>query len=259
MTRELVLKYFEQNKGIFTSGEQLAEKIGVSRTAIWKAINTLREEGYDIEAAPKKGYCLNENSDILSLIKIKQNLKHEEVFSFQLYKTVDSTNKKAKRLALEEGREWTVVASERQEEGKGQKKKVFSSPERKGIYISVLFTPQKVIKDLQVFSRLGASCMQEAILKVTGVKTSFESPSIVYEGKKLGGILTEASLEVESHYVDSVIIGVGLNIYGQKSDFAHKEDDIHTSLSEITGKYCNRSELIAAWINALYDKYESFF
>jgi BirA family biotin operon repressor/biotin-[acetyl-CoA-carboxylase] ligase len=255
MTRDLVLKYFEQNKGRFLSGEELAEQIGVSRTAIWKAINTLREQGYDIEAAPKKGYCLNENSDILSLIKIQEKLPRQGLFDFRLYKTIHSTNKEAKFLAIQEQREWIIVASEKQEEGKGQKKKVFSSPEGKGVYVSAVLMPKKVIQENNLFTELSAKCIQEAVYKTCGVNLDFEAPSLLYQGQKVGGLLSEICQEVESGYVDFVVLGMGLNVYGTALEFNHQQDDIHVSLSEIIGKYCNRSELIAQWVSALYKYY----
>lgn len=258
MTKQEVLRYFEQSKGEILSGEELAEALGVTRTAIWKAINTLRSEGYDIESIRKKGYRLNVNSDILSEVKLIEYLKEPEAIDIRLYKTLDSTNKQAKLFAITENKEWIVVASEQQEQGKGHKQKAFSSPEGKGVYVSVVLRPSKPIKDVSLFSKLASDSVQKAIEQVAGIKVTVKKPNdLCYKGKKLCGILTEVCLEVETGYTEFVVMGIGINVYGTKDDFNGKEDDIVTSLSEAIGKYCNRSHIIAEIINALRDGYEN--
>lgn len=251
-TKTELIRCFERNKGKMLSGEQLASDLGITRAAVWKAINSLRQEGYDITSVKKMGYMLNVNSDILSLVKITEKLSALVDIEFKLYKTIDSTNRKAKLLALTEDREWVVVASEKQEEGRGRERKSFPSPEGKGVYVSVVLKPSKAIRDLKLFLNLAAECTQKAIKKVAGIDIEIKQPSdIVYQDKKLGGILTEASIEVETGRIDFVVIGIGINVYGKSEDFSSSQDDIHTSLSEITGKYCNRSYMIAEIMNEL--------
>lgn len=255
MTKEIILEYFEKNKGQIISGEELSQRIGVTRAAIWKAINSLREEGYDIESIKKKGYILNINSDILSSIKIKSELKQER-YDLRIYKTLESTNKVAKLAAITEERDTIVIASEEQEQGKGRGQKHFSSPTGKGVYMSILLRPKIDLEKKYLLTYLGSVIAIEAIRELTGIEAQVRLPNeIVYQGKKLGGILSEAILEIESNTIEAIIIGIGINIYGTQEDFLGQKSDINGSLSDITGEYCNRSELIGHILNRLDEYY----
>ncbi|MEG0013035.1 MAG: biotin--[acetyl-CoA-carboxylase] ligase [Cellulosilyticaceae bacterium] len=258
MTKEVVLNYFENNKGEILSGAELAEKLGVTRTAIWKAINTLREDGYDIESIKKKGYRLNVNSDILSTIKIQGSLEDDK-YDLRVFKTIDSTNKLAKVAAITEDKEWIVIASEEQEQGKGRGQKHFSSPNGKGVYMSIILRPYVEIKDRKLLMYLSAVAVIEAIRDITGIQATVKSPNeIMYQNNKLGGILSEAILELETERIEALIIGIGLNVYGTKENFDNQSNDINTSIGEVIGKYCNRSELIASILNYMDKYYEVF-
>lgn len=258
MTKEIVLDYFESNKGEVISGAELALQLGVTRTAIWKAINSLREEGYDIESIKKKGYKLNINSDILSTIKIQGNLAVDK-YDLRVFKTVDSTNKLAKLAAIAEEKEWIVIASEEQEHGKGRGQKHFSSPNGKGVYMSIVLRPDVGIEDKALLKNLSAISVVDAIRETTGIQARIKEPNeIMYENKKLGGILSEAILELETGKIEAVVMGIGINIYGTGKDFDNQSDDINTSIGEVIGSYCNRSELIASILNNTNKYYEVF-
>lgn len=258
MTKEIVLDYFESNKGEVISGAELALQLGVTRTAIWKAINSLREEGYDIESIKKKGYKLNINSDILSTIKIQGNLAVDK-YDLRVFKSVDSTNKLAKLAAIAEEKEWIVIASEEQEHGKGRGQKHFSSPNGKGVYMSIVLRPDVGIEDKALLKNLSAISVVDAIRETTGIQARIKEPNeIMYENKKLGGILSEAILELETGKIEAVVMGIGINIYGTGKDFDNQSDDINTSIGEVIGSYCNRSELIASILNNTNKYYEVF-
>lgn len=258
MTKEIVLDYFESNKGEVISGAELALQLGVTRTAIWKAINSLREEGYDIESIKKKGYKLNINSDILSTIKIQGNLAVDK-YDLRVFKSVDSTNKLAKLAAIAEEKEWIVIASEEQEHGKGRGQKHFSSPNGKGVYMSIVLRPDVGIEDKALLKNLSAISVVDAIRETTGIQARIKEPNeIMYENKKLGGILSEAILELETGKIEAVVMGIGINIYGTEKDFDNQSDDINTSIGEVIGSYCNRSELIASILNNTNKYYEVF-
>lgn len=253
MLKEEVLAAFEKDKGEVISGIELAEGMGVTRAAIWKAINSLREEGYDIEAIKKKGYRLNVNSDILSTIKIKEHLRSEH-YDLRVFKSVDSTNKVARLLSIEEDREWLVVASEMQTLGKGRENTIFLSPEGKGVYMSIYLIPRVHMDGREELMEMIGEAVRYAIRKCTGIQVEIQAPSdIVYEGKKVGGILTEAQVELETGLIESIVVGVGIHIY---DDTATGENRI--SLSEIRGRYCNRSEIIAEVLNALDKGYKGW-
>lgn len=258
MTKETVLDYFESNKGEILSGAELAQQLGITRTAIWKAINTLREEGYDIESIKKKGYRLNTNSDILSTIKIQGSLEIEK-YDLRVFKTVDSTNKLAKITAITEENEWIVIASEEQDQGRGRGQKHFSSPNGKGVYMSVVLRPHVGIEDRAVLTYLSAISVVDAIRAMTGIQAKVKLPNeIMYQGKKLGGILSESILELETGKIEALVVGIGINIYGTAEDFDNQSDDISISIGEIIGRYCNRSELIANILNHMNKYYEVF-
>ena len=134
MTKMKLLELFEAHKGEYLSGQIIAEDLGLSRTAIWKQINALREEGYDIESIKKKGYRLNVNSDILSHTKVNQFLIPElSIDHIHLYKTIDSTNKAVYLESINTETDWVVVASEKQEKGQAKNQMPFYSPEGKGV------------------------------------------------------------------------------------------------------------------------------
>lgn len=251
MTKEHVLSVFEQHKGEIVSGIALAESLGMTRAAIWKHIEQLREEGYDIESIKRKGYRLNSNSDILSKVKIEAGLLSNE-WQLHIYKSVGSTNDVAKQLFLDTKREKIVVASEMQEAGKGRMQTDFVSPSGKGVYLSVVLTPRCGFSEQKALQQMTWQAIIHAIKEVAGVQVSMGTAGdILYEGRKLGGVLTEADVEVESGCITSMVIGIGIYIY------ALDEACMPTvSLSTLTGHYCNRSEWIACFLNALQSNYD---
>jgi len=260
MIKDEVLKVLEDNKGEYISGSKLALKLNVSRTAVWKTISQLIKEGYDIQSEKKSGYRLNQNSDILSVVKIRQSLSSLG-FEPQLkvYKTIDSTNKQIKLEAVNGAEEWLTIVSEEQTQGKGRKQCKFISPTSKGVYMSVLLKPLCDLSSLFVLTKMSAVAVIEAIRDITGTTLKIKAPNdIVYNGKKLCGILTEAMIEAESSIAQFAVIGIGINVYGTDADFTEQESHISTSLSEITGRYCNRSEIIASVISHLYSHYKQY-
>ena len=140
--REEVKKLLEANRDKSLSGQEIAEQIGVTRAAVWKAVNTLKQEGYRIEAVNNRGYRLLEESDILSPEGIKLELDEKyRNYKIDVYKTIDSTNQEVKRQALEGAGQGLVVLAEQQTMGKGRRGRSFYSPAGTGIYMSVLFRP----------------------------------------------------------------------------------------------------------------------
>lgn len=250
MTKMKLLELFEAHKGEYLSGQIIAEGLGLSRTAIWKQINTLREEGYDIESIKKKGYRLNVNSDILSHTKVKQFLIPQLLIgNIHLYKTIDSTNKAVYLESMGSEAEWTVVASERQEKGQAKNAMSFYSPEGKGVYMSVMIRKSAPLEELQTLLAYNSKAVNAAILKVSGIEGSInEENNIVYEGRKLCGIMTEMTIEAESQRIKEIMVGIGI--------YVHEAAKENIALTEITGRYCNRSELIAEILNELYQYYK---
>ena len=249
MTKIKLLELLESHKGEYLSGEAIGQSLGISRAAIWKNINLLKEEGYDIESVKKKGYTLNINSDILSKVKLKEFLNKDfPMDRIQLYKTIDSTNKAALRAYIEEDETWTVVASEKQEKGQAKNQMTFYSPEGKGVYMSVAIHMQKSIKDIRVLTRQNSEITQEVLREEVGVETTIGKDNNLYYGdRKLAGVITQVLLEAESELIKGMIVGIGI--------YVHEANGENIALTEITGEYCNRSQLIAKIINKLYERY----
>lgn len=250
MLREELLKIFETNKGKTLSGSALALKLNVSRNAVWKAVEVLRREGYDIVSVKKSGYTLMENSDVLSEFKIRSSLIGAlNDIELHIFKTLDSTSSYLNRKANENAGEWCVAACEEQTDGACRNLSEYVSPSGKGVYMSVLLRPDKTADILPRIVEIAAESVSEAIKRLTNTDTVIKNGADLYcDGKKLCGILCEAMIECISSKVRYVCIGIGIRIYKAES-----KDEI--SLFDITGKYCNRSELIAEILNKLYERY----
>ena len=249
MTKQRLLELFEMHKGEYLSGQTIAEDLGISRTAIWKQIHALKEEGYDIESVKKKGYRLKFNSDILSHAKVKQFLTPDlSIDQVYLYKTIDSTNQAVYLESMKTDARWLIVASEKQEKGQAKNQMTFDSPDGKGVYMSVMIRMKKPLDTLKTLLNYNSQAVQQAILKVSGVEGVVnEENNILYNNRKLCGIMTEVIVEAESQTIRQMMVGIGI--------YVHEASKDHIALTEITGQYCNRSELIAYIINELYAYY----
>ena len=223
--KQNVIALLEENRSKVISGQELANQLYVSRAAIWKAIKTLKEEGYNIEATPNKGYVLLENSDVLSKQGIAYYLTEEiDIFS---YKTIDSTNTQMKKLAINGGKNHSVIVSEEQSAGRGRFGRSFYSPAQKGVYMSVLLKTGDSLQDIEV-----------AIKWVN---------DLYYRGKKVCGILSEAISDFESGMIEAIIIGIGINV--STDNFPLEIASIATSLGL---QEANRNQFIAEILNQLF-------
>ncbi|WP_313164520.1 biotin--[acetyl-CoA-carboxylase] ligase [Sedimentibacter sp.] len=209
-----VLHMLEQNKGKNISGQELAEKLGVSRTAVWKAINSLKEDGFFIEGVSNKGYSLAVSSDLLSSegIRLYLNDRYKEI-PIKVYKSINSTNTEAKLMIMNNAVHGTVILSEEQLSGKGRMGRNFYSPSESGIYMSVILKPTLNMSDSVLITTAAAVAVSLAIEKVTGVITQIKWVNDIYlNDKKICGILTEAVTDMESGTINSVVVGIGLNV-----------------------------------------------
>lgn len=257
MKKSEVLQVLREAQGEYLSGEALCRTFGVSRTAIWKAIGVLREEGYKIESATNKGYCLCEVPDIFNQEEIERALssaKGELIY----FPTIDSTNTHAKRMALDAFSDPTYLVSGEQTAGRGRLGRSFSSPPGKGIYLSILKKPELKAGSLIKVTACTGVAICNAIEKVTGIRPQIKwTNDLVLGEKKLGGILTEISTEGESGRVQSLIVGVGLNILQTEEDFDPSLRQIATSLYLHSGEAFSRAELAAAEIEELDKMFEA--
>ncbi|MBI5124103.1 MAG: biotin--[acetyl-CoA-carboxylase] ligase [Candidatus Omnitrophica bacterium] len=212
MLDEKILNILRHNKDSYISGEELTKLADISRAAIWKHIEKLREEGYEIEAVPHLGYKLLSIPDALIPSEIKWKLKTKilgrEVIS---YKKVDSTNNIAYQLAEKGIKEGVVILAEEQAKGKGRRGRSWVSPSKGGIYMSCILKPAISPVEIPKITLLAAVAVAKAIRLITGLEVLIKWPNDIFlDGKKLCGILTEMKAEQDS--VGFVVIGIGVNV-----------------------------------------------
>ena len=212
--RQQVLKILEENRGQSVNGARLAEQLFVTRSSIWKAVKALQKEGYRINAVTNKGYCLLPQNDIVSAESIVPYLRGEATgLALEIRQSVTSTNTVAKALAAAGAREGYVVIAGEQTEGRGRMGRSFYSPDSTGIYMSIILRPKLSINDSLLITTGTAVAVAKAIEKTTGVKAGIKWVNDIFvEGKKICGILTEASLNFENGGLEYAVVGIGVNI-----------------------------------------------
>lgn len=256
-TKEKILTFLENNKGIYYSGEQLARKLKISRTSIWKAINSLRKDGYQIDAITNKGYCLSVGNDIISLQGIQKYLLPIcSNLQFEIHKKVSSTNTIARQMALEGAKEGYVIIANGQDNGKGRLGRNFFSPEQTGIYMSIILRPQDP-KLASTFTTIAAVAACEAIESNSNKQAKIKWVNDIFiDGKKVSGILTEAVYSLENGLLEYAILGIGLNVYPPQEGFPIELQDIAGSVfNQVHNDAKNR--LIASFLNQFMQYYQT--
>ncbi|MEG0291584.1 MAG: biotin--[acetyl-CoA-carboxylase] ligase [Anaerovoracaceae bacterium] len=247
MLKQNVLKKLEEGKGTPISGASLADDFEVSRTAIWKCINVLKEEGYPIETFGKKGYILSKASDILSKSGIEANLKNN--IPINVYDSVTSTNTVAADLALKGFTNFTAVIANEQTKGKGRLGRSFYSPSAKGIYMSLIIKPTFDISKSTLITTAASVAVANSIHEVTGLDPKIKWVNDIFlDGKKVCGILTEAISDFETGTISHIILGIGINCH--QSDFP---DDIKDIAGYLGGNF-DRNVLTAKILDNLLDQ-----
>lgn len=207
-----ILQILRQSEG-YISGQELCEKLGVSRTAVWKVIKQLREQGYEIEAAQNRGYRLVAVPDVLSKQEMKSCM-HTKWLGHNIfyYDEIDSTNTEAKRKAEAGEPHGTLVVADMQSAGRGRRGRDWSSPKHQGIFFTILLRPEIEPVNAPMLTLVMAMAAARGISKRTGLETQIKWPNdIVINGKKVVGILTEMSAQID--YVNHVVIGTGINVH----------------------------------------------
>lgn len=234
-----IITFLKKSNG-YLSGEEISRQLKISRSAIWKNIHQLRQEGYDIVAIPHLGYRLAGLPDKLLPREIQFQLKTKVLGREIVYlDSTTSTMDAAFRLGFEGAREGTVVAAEHQTKGKGRMGRVWCSPKGQGIYLSVILRPSVPASETAQLTLLSAVAVSEAIKKAAGIQTSIKWPNdLLIQGKKTAGILTELSAEMDR--VHFVVIGIGINVNTPLSALPPQA----TSLKHETRREISRVELV---------------
>lgn len=230
MLDEKILKVLREETDSYVSGEELCKSAGISRAAIWKHIEKLRGEGYEIEAFPHLGYKLLKIPDSLIPGEIKWNLGAKvigrEIIS---YKKIDSTNDSAYGLAEKGMKEGTVIIAEEQAHGKGRHGRKWMSPSGCGIYMSVILRPNMAPNEIPRITLLAAVCIAKSIREFTGLGAMIKWPNdILVNDKKVCGILTE--MKAEQDRVNFIIVGMGINVNTDKKHLPKGSSSIKEEL-----------------------------
>ena len=224
----------------YISGEQISRELGVSRTAVWKHINELRQRGYQIESSSKKGYRLIEAADVLDesqIIRDRNGLLGSKIVHFY---EIDSTNNYAKKLANEGCPDGTIVIAERQSLGRGRLGREWCSYNSDGIWFSCILRPNIEPESMQVITLAASVAVVEAIEDTLGIVCGIKWPNdIILSGKKLGGILTE--LSAEPGHVNHIVLGIGINVNQPKDSFTGELEQKAISLRMETGGRVSRA------------------
>lgn len=243
----------------YVSGQDICEQLGVSRTAVWKNINQLKEEGYEIEAVQNRGYILKQTADSLSEFEIKSEINDCNWFAKDIYfyDEIDSTNDECKKLAEQGAAHGTLVVAEKQTHGKGRRGRSWESPKGTGIWMTLLLRPDIEPYNSSGLTLVAAMAIGKAIEEVTSLEAKIKWPNdIVVNGKKVTGILTEMSAQPDM--INYIVIGIGINV--NTEDFPEDIKATASSLKIESGKIVKRSSIIAAfgkYFEQYYKKYVS--
>ena len=258
-TKDKLLLYLKKDQGNWVSGELISSKLSVSRAAIWKHIQKLKEEGYIIESSPKKGYLLSKSSDPITAAELRHGLS-TKVFGKKdiIYlNETDSTNTRAKELAAQGAPEGTLIIAEKQTKGRGRRGRSWFSPPGGGIYFSLILRPIISPSETPRITLMTAVVLAETLISLMKLKLRIKWPNdILVNGKKLAGILTEISTEMDA--VNYIVVGLGMNVNTQLEDLPKEIKKTATSILIETGKQFPRVKLIKHYLK-LYEKYYDMF
>lgn len=254
--KERVLIILEENKNNPLSGEELAEKLACTRAAVWKAVKTLQSEGYDIVGVNNKGYTLKTSPDVLSKAFIEDKVR-EAGFEIEIItkKAVDSTNTQLKMMGSNGHESDCVMIAEEQTAGKGRRGRSFYSPSNTGIYISFLLHPNVPVYEASMLTTLAATAEAlaiENVLKDFSDNNDYPPVQIKWvndifmRGKKISGILTEASTSIEDGSLEYAVPGIGINLYEPDGGFPEEIKNVAGSVFTDFKQRENLRNMVAA-------------
>src|SRR5580692_10641821 len=234
------------------SGAQLADQLAISRAAIWSRIEELRRVGYDIEAGPHFGYRLVSSPDALHADDLLARLGKTKVIGrdIRVFEQTTSTNDVIEKLARDGVKEGVVVFAESQTRGRGRLGRKWISPAHKGLWFSILLRPDLRPQETTQLTVASATALRRAIESETNLKLEIKWPNdILIGGKKVAGILTELSAELDR--VKHVILGIGIDVNLDAGEFSAELKKIATSLKIEAGETISRAELATAILREL--------
>ena len=253
-TKEKILDMLKSTED-YVSGQEICDSLSLSRTAIWKHIKKLKAEGYVINSVNNRGYKLVDVPDILNEQHIREHL-HTSWLAKQIiyYPETDSTNIQAKHLGENGGENGTVIVTDKQTAGRGRRGRDWISPEG-NCYFSMLLYPDVSVDKASMITLIAALAVAKAVKITNDINAMIKWPNdVVANGKKLCGILTESSTDLE--YIQYVVVGIGINC--NQRDFADEISSMTTSISIETGENIKRSKLLGQFLDCFEEYYDIF-
>lgn len=257
-----ILRMIRQSSG-YVSGQSLCEALGVSRTAVWKYVNQLKEEGYEFDAVSNKGYRIVKYPDIITREEIESMLPEGlAVTNVVYYHETDSTNTRAKQAAEDGEKSGTLFITECQTGGRGRRGRTWESPAGSGIWMSLLLRPEIKPFDASMLTIVAAMGMKDAIEEIIGggtgqggIHCKIKWPNdIVLGDRKICGMLTEMSAETD--WINYVVIGIGVNV--NTTEFDDSIKDMASSILLQTGSSVKRSDVVVAFARHFSRYYDEF-
>lgn len=258
MVKEEVLRALETHRGARLSGGRLAQELGVSRAAVWKAIETLRAEGLRITSTPGGGYCLETADDSLTAAGLGALLRTQTLGRDVLVLAeTGSTNTEMKQEYAPHKAEGFTLIAEHQTAGRGRLGRSFVSPAGGGLYMSVLLRPKLPLEQLSLLTLSAAVAVCRAVEALCGLEPQIKWVNdILLDGKKLCGILTEASIEGETGLLDYAVVGIGLNLRLDRAALPDEVRAIAGCLADFTDNVPRRAALAAEILGQLETVYQ---
>lgn len=253
--RKEIIRLLRQSEGNPVSGQEIGEKLGISRAMVWKYVRNLRREGYDIRSSPKIGYILDACPDRIDPDELKMILETSLIgTNIKYHSELESTNNTAREIALKAA-EGTVVIAETQKKGRGRMGNEWQSNPG-GVWLSLILKPTIPLDNLSKITLVAGIAVTNA-LRDAGVDAHIKWPNdVLVKGKKICGILTEVSAEVDK--VDYVILGIGINANVKIDDLKEDIRKKSTSIAHEVGKAVNRTTFIASLLYELEQQYIKF-
>ena len=259
MLKEDILQLLKAGKDTYLSGQRISAQLGVSRAAVWKAVEALRKDGYGIDSRSNCGYRLVRVPDVMTQEALSDIGTRQVGRKVLYYDRLDSTNNEIKRLSIDQVENGLAVIADCQTGGRGRRGRSFLSPAGKGLYLSVLMQPRCSVDELSMLTAWSAVALCSAVERACGVRPGIKWPNdLVMQGRKLCGVLTELELEAETGLPRYVIVGIGTNVLQTEADFGPEVAPIAISLEQALGQAPARTALAKEILRAMDDLYRDF-
>jgi len=258
MMDEKILQLLRAHPLAFVSGEEIGQRLKVTRTTVWKRIEHLRTLGYEIEASTRSGYRLIRSPDLLTPSEVKPLLGTKQLGRvIHYFQTIDSTNSKAYQLALEGAKEGELVIAESQEKGRGRLGRHWFSPPFLNLYLSVILRPNIPPQQASLITLMAAVATVDAIRKFTGFLPLIKWPNdILLRDRKVAGLLNEIHSEMDR--VHFIILGIGVNLNVDGKMFPKEVRTLATSLKKEMGQTISRKAFLQLLLQELEGWYAIF-